>query len=84
MEISESCGVRRVTATDNPYFSKPASNPPHAQKFNADNFCLGLPGDFRFSDVPKPENSLHTYRDLNQREHATMLEQLMDGAHRFL
>merc|ERR1712107_424854 len=35
---------------------------------------------FRFSNVPKPEKYLYTYRDLNRREHATMLKQLMDGA----
>ncbi|CAE8589137.1 unnamed protein product, partial [Polarella glacialis] len=45
---------------------------------------LGNPGDFRFSDVPKPENYLHTYRDLHSREHVSMLLQLREGTHRFL
>eukprot|EP00927_Polykrikos_kofoidii_P049209 TRINITY_DN43304_c0_g1_i1.p1 TRINITY_DN43304_c0_g1~~TRINITY_DN43304_c0_g1_i1.p1 ORF type:complete len:1767 (-),score=274.93 TRINITY_DN43304_c0_g1_i1:68-5302(-) len=44
----------------------------------------GNPGDFRFSDVPKPENYLHTYRDLHTREHVAMLSQLYDGTFRFL
>lgn len=45
---------------------------------------IGSPGDFRFSDVPKPENYLHTYRDLQSRDHVNMLTQLQDGTHRFL
>mmetsp|Transcript_120231 Transcript_120231/g.268726 ORF Transcript_120231/g.268726 Transcript_120231/m.268726 type:complete len:452 (-) Transcript_120231:62-1417(-) len=45
---------------------------------------MGSPGDFRFSDVPKPENYLHTYRDLHSREHVSMLSQLTEGTHRFL
>lgn len=45
---------------------------------------MGAPGDFRFSDVPKPENYLHTYRDLHTREHVNMLGQLVEGTRRFL
>lgn len=45
---------------------------------------VGSPGDFRFSDVPKPENYLHTYRDLHTRDHVNMLSQLHEGTHRFL
>ncbi|CAK0797404.1 unnamed protein product [Prorocentrum cordatum] len=45
---------------------------------------MGSPGDFRFSDVPKPENYLHTYRDLYMKEHVTMLSQLQEGTQRFL
>jgi len=51
------------------------------QRFDPD---MGSPGDFRFSDVPKPENYLHTYRDLHSREHVNMLNQLCEGTHRFL
>jgi hypothetical protein len=45
---------------------------------------MGAPGDFRFSDVPKPENYLHTYRDLTTKDHLNMLTQLQEGTHRFL
>jgi hypothetical protein len=45
---------------------------------------MGGPGDFCFSDVPKPENYLHTYRDLHTREHTNMLNQLCEGVNRFL
>eukprot|EP00928_Gymnodinium_smaydae_P024251 TRINITY_DN19681_c0_g1_i3.p1 TRINITY_DN19681_c0_g1~~TRINITY_DN19681_c0_g1_i3.p1 ORF type:complete len:1333 (+),score=287.96 TRINITY_DN19681_c0_g1_i3:131-4129(+) len=45
---------------------------------------VGNPGDFQFSDVPKPENYLHTYRDLHTREHVNMLTQLQEGTQRFL
>ncbi|OLQ09230.1 hypothetical protein AK812_SmicGene7167 [Symbiodinium microadriaticum] len=45
---------------------------------------MGSPGDFRFSDVPKPENYLHTYRDLYTKDHVIMLQQLMEGTMRFL
>merc|ERR1739848_207781 len=38
----------------------------------------------QFSDVPKPENYLHTYRDLHRPEHTAMLIQLQEGMHRFL
>ena len=40
---------------------------------------MGSPGDFRFSDVPKPEPYLNTYRDLNKPDHVTMLKQLYEG-----
>ena len=45
---------------------------------------LGCKGDFRFSDVPKPEHYLHSYRDLHTREHCNMLSQLYDGADIFV
>lgn len=45
---------------------------------------MGSPGDFRFSDVPKPEGYLHTYRDLHTKEHVSMLSQVYEGMHRFL
>jgi len=45
---------------------------------------MGSPGDFQFSDVPKPEQYLHTFRDMHTRDHITMLTQLEDGVHRFL
>lgn len=47
---------------------------------------VGSPGDFQFSDVPKPGplHYLHTYRDLHGREHSVMLTQLMEGTNRFL
>jgi serine/threonine protein kinase len=45
---------------------------------------MGSPGDFLFSDVPKPDNYLHTYRDLHTREHILMLNQLTEGVQRFL
>lgn len=45
---------------------------------------MGNPGDFQFSDVPKPENYLHTYRELHTREHIVMLRQLYEGTSRFL
>eukprot|EP00931_Biecheleriopsis_adriatica_P041481 TRINITY_DN23702_c0_g2_i1.p1 TRINITY_DN23702_c0_g2~~TRINITY_DN23702_c0_g2_i1.p1 ORF type:complete len:1742 (+),score=437.49 TRINITY_DN23702_c0_g2_i1:785-5227(+) len=45
---------------------------------------MGSPGDFRFSDVPKPDSYLHTYRDLHSKEHVNMLLQLREGTHRFL
>jgi len=47
-------------------------------------YGMGSPGDFQFSDVPKPENYLHTYRDLHSREHVSMLSQLYEGMNRFL
>ena len=40
---------------------------------------VGMPGDFRFSDVPKPEDYLHTYRDMSKEQHIRMLNQLMEG-----
>jgi len=46
-------------------------------------FGMGSPGDLRFSDVPKPEPFLNTYRDMHKPEHITMLRQLRDGVHRF-
>ncbi|CAE7644440.1 unnamed protein product, partial [Symbiodinium sp. CCMP2592] len=55
---------------------------PSAQK-GGEEF-MGSPGDFRFSDVPKPENYLHTYRDLYTKDHVIMLQQLMEGTMRFL
>jgi len=55
--------------------------PPRDRQLDPD---LGSPGDFRFSDVPKPENYLHTYRDLHTRVHTDMLGQLWEGTHRFL
>jgi hypothetical protein len=51
---------------------------------DAQVISMGSPGDFQFSDVPKPENYLHTYRDLHSREHIVMLNQLQEGVHRFL
>jgi len=48
------------------------------------DLAMGSPGDFRFSDVPKPDSYLHTYRDLHTREHVNMLSQLYEGSHRFL
>ena len=44
---------------------------------------LGSPGDLRFSDVPKPDPFLNTYRDLHKQEHITMLKQLREGVHSF-
>lgn len=46
--------------------------------------AMGSPGDFRFSDVPKPDSYLHTYRDLHSKEHVNMLIQLREGTYRFL
>jgi len=43
----------------------------------------GNPGDFQFSNVPKPEGYLHTYRDLH-KEHVVMLKQLQEGVRGFL
>eukprot|EP00439_Symbiodinium_sp_Y106_P037408 s51_g4.t1 len=59
---------------------------PSAQKGGEDGEkeFMGSPGDFRFSDVPKPENYLHTYRDLYTKDHVIMLQQLMEGTMRFL
>ena len=48
------------------------------------NDGVGTPGDFRFSDVPKPEDYLHTYRDLNKEQHIRMLNQLMEGTQSFV
>lgn len=45
---------------------------------------MGSPGDFRFSDVPKPEKYLHTYRDLHTADHLYMVSQLWEGTTRFL
>ena len=45
---------------------------------------LGSPGDFLFSDVPKPEAYLHTFRDMHSREHIVMLTQLNEGRPVFL
>jgi len=45
---------------------------------------LGGPGDFRFSDVPKPENYLHSFRDMHSKEHVSMIQQAHEGTHRFL
>eukprot|EP00929_Paragymnodinium_shiwhaense_P046886 TRINITY_DN23838_c0_g1_i1.p1 TRINITY_DN23838_c0_g1~~TRINITY_DN23838_c0_g1_i1.p1 ORF type:complete len:1778 (-),score=399.41 TRINITY_DN23838_c0_g1_i1:81-5414(-) len=45
---------------------------------------MGSPGDFRFSDVPKPDGYLHTYRDLASREHVSMISQMYEGTNRFL
>jgi len=38
----------------------------------------------RFSDVPKPEDYLHTYRDMNKEQHIRMLNQLMEGTQSFV
>ncbi|KAF4653598.1 hypothetical protein FOL47_010428, partial [Perkinsus chesapeaki] len=47
---------------------------------------VGAPGDFRFSDVPKPgdDSYLHTYRDLDSPVHAEMLRLLLDECQQFL
>jgi len=52
--------------------------------FKRDDDMMGSPGDFRFSDVPKPDSYLHTYRDLHSKEHLNMLLQLREGTYRFL
>ncbi|KAF4683697.1 hypothetical protein FOZ60_008795 [Perkinsus olseni] len=47
---------------------------------------MGSPGDFRFSDVPKPceEEYLHTYRDLDSPTHVEMLRHLLAECQQFL
>mmetsp|Transcript_61050 Transcript_61050/g.137800 ORF Transcript_61050/g.137800 Transcript_61050/m.137800 type:complete len:834 (-) Transcript_61050:26-2527(-) len=45
---------------------------------------VGAPGDFRFSDVPKPLGYLNTYRDLAGDGHVELLEALATSARQFL